>query len=148
MTSNYNKLMKTRDALSLISKIREAANGVIVSKMAKAGINDLVTSHGDILYALFKRPQMTMAEIADKIGKDKSTVTALVNKLVTLEYVQKNRDTEDNRVIYVSLTDKGLTLEPIFEDISKELMEVFYQGVSEEEKQQLIQVLMKIYSNF
>ena len=140
--------MNTKDAISLISKIREKSNRFIVSEMLKHGIDSIVTSHGDIIYALFSRPRLTMAEIADKIGRDKSTVTALVDKLVRLGYVTKERDTEDTRVVYVALTQKGIELKPIFETISSEVLEVFYSNISEKEKEELIRILNKINNNF
>lgn len=140
--------MNTRDAISLISKIREKSNKLIETEMSQNGIEGIVTSHGDIIYALFKNKRMTMAEIANKIGRDKSTVTALIDKLVKLGYVIKERDTEDTRVVYVTLTKKGYELEPIFEAVSAKLLEVFYLGISEEEKEELTKILNKIYSNF
>jgi DNA-binding MarR family transcriptional regulator len=140
--------MKTRDAISLISKIRQKVNGFIVSEISQNGIEGIVVSHGDIIYALFAKEKLTMAEIAEKIGKDKSTVTALVDKLVRLGYVTKERDTEDTRVVYVTLTTKGHELEPVFETISHEMLNVFYSNVSEEEKEELIRILSKIESNF
>ena len=140
--------MNIKDAISLISKIREKSNRFIVSEMLKHGIDSIVTSHGDIIYALFSRPRLTMAEIADKIGRDKSTVTALVDKLVRLGYVTKERDTEDTRVVYVALTQKGIELKPIFETISSEVLEVFYSNISEKEKEELIRILNKINNNF
>lgn len=140
--------MNTRDAISLISKIREKSNKLIETEMSQNGIEGIVTSHGDIIYALFKNKRMTMAEIANKIGRDKSTVTALIDKLVKLGYVIKERDTQDTRVVYVTLTKKGYELEPIFEAVSAKLLEVFYLGISEEEKEELTKILNKIYSNF
>lgn len=140
--------MNTRDAISLISKIREKSNKLIETEMSQNGIEGIVTSHGDIIYALFKNKRMTMAEIANKIGRDKSTVTALIDKLVKIGYVIKERDTEDTRVVYVTLTKKGYELEPIFEAVSAKLLEVFYLGISEEEKEELTKILNKIYSNF
>ena len=140
--------MNTRDVISLISKIRQKVNGFIVSELSGNGMDGIVVSHGDILYALFQKKRMTMAEIAARINKDKSTVTALVDKLVKLGYVIKERDTEDSRVVYVALTPKGQELEPVFEAISTSLLEVFYAGVTEEEKQLLLQLLSKIERNF
>ncbi|HYE81944.1 MAG TPA: MarR family transcriptional regulator [Clostridia bacterium] len=139
--------MDTRDAISLISKIREKSNRFIVSEMLKHGVGGIVTSHGDIIYALFNNPRLTMAEIARRIGKDKSTVTALVGKLVRLGYVAKERDTEDTRIIYVTLTHMGNGLKPMFEEISTKLLDVFYSGISEKEKEELIRILNKIYNN-
>jgi len=141
-------VMNTKDIISLISKIREQVNLLIVSEMSKHGIDGIVTSHGDIIYALFKNSRLTMAEIAENIGKDKSTVTALVNKLVRLGYVIKERDTQDARVVYVSLTDKGMQLKPIFETVSGAVLDVFYSGISENDKEELIRILNKIYNNF
>jgi DNA-binding MarR family transcriptional regulator len=140
--------MKAQDIISLISKIREKSNRFIVSEMSKHGINNIATSHGDIIYSLLMKPRLTMAEIADKIGKDKSTVTALVDKLVRLGYVTKERDSEDTRVVSVSLTQKGTQLRPIFDTISKEVLDLLYFGISENEKEELIRILNKINSNF
>ncbi len=139
--------MKTRDAISLISKIREKVNKLIISEMVQNGVEGIVTSHGDIIYALYTNKKMTMAEIAEKIGKDKSTVTALIDKLVKLEYVAKERNEQDTRVTYVTLTAKGKELEPIFESISAKILNVFYQGISEKEKEELTQILTRIYTN-
>jgi len=139
--------MKTRDAISLISKIREKVNKLIISEMVQNGVEGIVTSHGDIIYALYTNKKMTMAEIAEKIGKDKSTVTALIDKLVKLEYVAKERNEQDTRVTYVTLTAKGKELEPIFESISAKILNVFYQGISEKEKEELTQILNRIYTN-
>lgn len=140
--------MKTNDAISFISKIREKVNRLIEAEMSQNGIEGIVTSHGDIIYALFNRSRMTMAEIANKIGRDKSTVTALVNKLEKLGYVVKERDTLDTRVVYVSLTIKGQELEPIFEAISAKILGTFYHGIIESDKEDFARILKKIYDNF
>ncbi|WMJ89317.1 MarR family winged helix-turn-helix transcriptional regulator [Anaerocolumna sp. MB42-C2] len=140
--------MNSNDIISLISKIREKVNRLIISELAAHGVDGLVTSHGDIIFALIHKSKMTMAEIAAKIGKDKSTVTALVDKLVKLGYVKKERDEEDTRIIYVSLTVKGFDLKPVFDEISQKVLKVFYNDISDKEKEVLFQMLNKIYSNF
>ncbi|WP_254636287.1 MarR family winged helix-turn-helix transcriptional regulator, partial [Lysinibacillus sp. GbtcB16] len=82
-----------------------------------------------------------MAEIAKKIGKDKSTVTALVDKMVRLGYVTKERHTDDSRVVFVSLTQKGLELRPVFESISNDMLNAFYSGITDQEKEELLKIL-------
>lgn len=148
LISNYNMVMNTKNAISLISKIREKVNRLIEAELSKNGLDGIVTSHGDIINALFNKPKMTMAEIADKIGRDKSTVTALIDKLMKFGYVVKERDTKDARVVYVALTAKGQELKPIFEAISAKVLGVFYSGVLENEKEELAKILDKVYSNF
>lgn len=139
--------MKTRDVISLISKIRQKVNNLIETEMAENGMEGIAVSHGDIIYSLFWKQKMTMADIAAKISKDKSTVTALVDKLVRLGYVTKERDSEDTRVVYVTLTDKGRELEAVFEEISDRTLKAFYKNVSEEEKEELLRILIKIDGN-
>jgi DNA-binding MarR family transcriptional regulator len=145
--SNYNRIMTSNDVISLISKIRGKVNRFIVSELTKQGVDGIVTSHGDIIHALFKKSKLTMAEIAERIGRDKSTVTALVDKLVRLGYVAKERDTVDTRVVYVTLTNKGTELKPIFDSISARILDVFYLEILEEEKEELVRILNKIYKN-
>ena len=89
-----------------------------------------------------------MKDLAGSIKKDKSTVTVLVEKLVRLGYVKKERDAADNRITYLSLTQKGEDLKPMFEDISKNLFETVYQNIPKEERVALMQSLGKISHNF
>lgn len=132
----------------MISKVRENANKFITDEMDKWGVKGLAPSHGDILSALLKHERLTMKELADKIGRDKSTVTVLVDKLIKQGYVEKTRDIEDNRVVFVSLTEKGRELKPMFDAISKDLISTVYKGISENEKEELIETLTKIKNNF
>lgn len=140
--------MEARDIISLISKVRDCANKFIESEMESSGVEGLATSHGDILLSLLKSEKLTMKELAEKIDKDKSTVTALVDKLIKQGYALKTRDTEDNRVVFVTLTEKGRALKPMFDEISQKLLSTVYEGISENEKEELIKTLIKIKNNF
>ena len=140
--------MNTKNIISLISKVRESANKFIVSEMDKWGVKGLATSHGDILMALLKVEKLTMKELTEKIGKDKSTVTALVDKLIKQGYVEKTKDVEDNRVVFVSLTEKGRELKPMFDAISQELISMVYKDIPQSEREGLINTLTKIKNNF
>lgn len=140
--------MKKRDIISLISTIREMSNRFIIGEMGEYGLKGLSTSHGDILYALFSREAMTMKEISEKIQRDKSTVTALIDKLSALGYVTREKDAEDSRITLIRLTENGKALKPVFEEISHKLINKVYEGVEEEEKEVLLDILQRIRDNF
>ena len=140
--------MEMKNVISLISKIRESANKFIINEMDNWGIKGLVPSHGDILVALLKSEKLTMKDLAEKIDKDKSTVTVLVDKLIKQGYVEKTRDIEDNRVVFVTLTEKGKDLRPMFDAISQDLLSIVYKDISQNEKDDFIKILKKIKSNF
>jgi DNA-binding MarR family transcriptional regulator len=78
--------------------------------------------HGDILLALFQHGDPTMKELADIVDRKKSTVTTLVEKLLSLGYAVKNQDMNDSRVFRISLTDKGRELKDRLIEISSHLL--------------------------
>jgi DNA-binding MarR family transcriptional regulator len=89
-----------------------------------------------------------MKEITLLIGKDKSTVTALVNKLSKRGYVQKEKGLEDKRVTCVNVTEKGEEIKHKFSEISSEVYNVAYKDFTEEEKETLLRLLKKMNKNF
>ncbi|AGF55151.1 MULTISPECIES: MarR family winged helix-turn-helix transcriptional regulator [Clostridium] len=140
--------MSTRDIISLIAVVREKANRFIVQEMSTKEMEGLAPSHGDILSALFEYSSLTMKDLAKKINKDKSTVTALVNKLLNLGYIERTRDIADSRIVYITLTEKGENLKGDFKEISDKLIERVYKDISKSEQEVLINILTKIYNNF
>ena len=133
--------------ISQIAKIRERINRLIVQELREHEIDGIVTSHGDIFYALFRRDELTMQETADLIGKDKSTVTALVDKLVKAGFIEKRQDETDRRVTFIRLTEEGQRLRPDFHEISVTLLARIYAGFTEQEKETLMSLLSRIQEN-
>lgn len=140
-------MMKQRNTIFLISKIRENANKFILADLAQHGITNLAPSHGDILACLYQKERVTMKEIADAIHRTKPTVTVLVNKLAELGLVRKAQAVEDSRVIYAELTCKGKELQKIFEKISEDLMQQVFRDMTQEEIKKLESSLQKILAN-
>ncbi|MBW1942481.1 MAG: MarR family transcriptional regulator [Deltaproteobacteria bacterium] len=140
--------MKTEGIIALISSIRDKAHRFIIQQLKERGITDIAPAHGGIFVHLFRNTEMTMGEMAQSIDRDKSTVTALVDKLVALGYVKKERDIADNRVTKIRLTQKGRSLEANFTLISNELLEQAYHGFLEEEKRKIIDLLGRMNKNF
>jgi MarR family transcriptional regulator, organic hydroperoxide resistance regulator len=140
--------MSTRDIISLIATIREKANRHIIQEMSIREMEGLAPSHGDILSALFEYSSLTMKELAKEINKDKSTVTALVNKLLNLGYIERTRDLTDSRIVYITLTEKGKNLKSDFKEISDKLIERVYKDISKNDQEVVINILTKIEKNF
>ncbi|MCK8823829.1 MarR family winged helix-turn-helix transcriptional regulator [Fuchsiella alkaliacetigena] len=132
-----------------ISKIRKKAGKFIENELKRHGINDLAHSHGSILSVLYKNNgKLKMKDIAELIGKDKSTVTQLVNKLSKREYIKKQKSEEDRRITYIALTEKGKNIQTTFDSISQKLIKTAYEGFTEEETEDFLRLLKKLYLNF
>jgi DNA-binding MarR family transcriptional regulator len=145
--SNYIHFMETARIISLISRIRDKANRLIVNELRVRDLSGLAPSHGDILFLLFHLEPVSMREIAKKIARDKSTVTALIKKLMDFGYVEKEQDQNDSRVTLIKLTKSGRALRQYFDEISGILLERVYNGFTEKEKEVMIHGLEKINNN-
>jgi DNA-binding MarR family transcriptional regulator len=139
--------MNTGHVISLVSKIREKANKLIVAELKKHGIEGIAPSHGSIFAMLYKNGPSSMTQIADCIHKDKSTVTALIDKLENLGYAKRCEHETCQRTTMIELTEKGRILESAFVEISDTLLKIVYRDFSEDEKEALIKLLEKINSN-
>lgn len=139
--------MNSEFIILMVAKIHDKANKFILRKLKAHGIVGIAPSHGDLIGALCLKDQMSMSELSAFINRDKSTVTALVNKLVRLGYVQKRAALEDNRVNLVSLTGKGQSIKPDILNISKQMREKAYQNLTQKEKHLLMKLLERIHQN-
>ena len=75
--------MKDKYIVYFMSKIKYKMLHFIEMKLKENNLEDLIPSHGNILTALYENHEkLTMKQIAEIIGKDKSTITPLVNKLL------------------------------------------------------------------
>lgn len=89
-----------------------------------------------------------MKEIGLLLGKEKSTITAIVNKLEKLGYVMKLKSEKDRRTTYVCLTEVGKDIEEKFEEISFDVQNTAYNNFSQEEKKEFLRLLKKMNQNF
>ena len=136
------------DIVSLMSRTLGAANRYLVELMAREGLAGIVPSHGDILMQLFACGEQPMQELARAIGRDPSTVTALVKKLAAAGYVRTEKGVEDRRATIVSLTERGRGLRGEFEAVSKELSVVQGLGIDPTDMETARRVLGTVRDNF
>ncbi|MBN1594618.1 MarR family transcriptional regulator [candidate division FCPU426 bacterium] len=132
--------------LSLISKIRHKTDSLITHELSSRYLAGLAPSHSDIFLALFRNKQMTMKELADVIDRDKSTVTTLINKMVSLGFVKRATDPKDKRICRISLTPRGTALKPVFTEIAEVITERMHQCITPLERESLVKLLTKVNS--
>ena len=125
------------------AKLRAKGNAYILASLERAGLKGIVPSHGDVMVQLFTKGTCNMGDLARSVKRSKSTVTVLVDKLEKAGYVRKECDPKDSRGILVSLTEQGLELEPIFEEISEGLNQLVTENLTEEEIKTLERLLKK-----
>lgn len=70
-----------------------------------------------VFLVLWEKDGIPVGEIGDKLYLDNGTLTPLLKKLESAGYLTRSRDKADERVVIVSLTDKGRALKEKAKDI-------------------------------
>lgn len=133
--------------ISLISEINQKAKKLIFQELKKNGVEGISSSHGDILANLYSEGPLSLTMLSKLICREKNTTTVLINKLETHGYITRTACAEDKRKTIIKLTEKGNSLKPVFENISKQLITTTYTDFSEDEKAQLVQLLERVRQN-
>jgi len=132
---------------SRISALRHSMNEFLVHSMRKVGWKEISPSHGGIIYALLTYQVLSMKEIAQKVKRDPSTVTTLVNKLVKLGYAEYEKNPNDLRSKQVRLTEKGRELYDDFYSISLDLTNVLLCNLEDDEIESFMRTIKKMNDN-
>ena len=140
--------MDINSSISLLSHIHTITADFAINNLKKQGFNDFASSHGNILFQLSREEVLSMGQLAKKINRDKSTTTVLVRKLEAEGLVITFADQKDKRSKNISLTQKGRSFNLSTQEISKDLLQTFYKGFTDSEKEAFFTYLKRIESNF
>ena len=133
--------------LALAAAVRESGNIFISKALERRGIMDILPAHGAVLHVLFAAGPLRMQDIALRIGKRRNTVTGLINTLSARGYCSRETDKNDGRAQLVSLTAKGERLRQVYEDISRELRQKMWRGISTEAREACAETLENLLRN-
>ena len=136
------------DSVNQLARTLALANRFLTVQLEQHGLGGIAPSHGDILVQLFACERLPMCELAQRIGRDPSTVTALVKKLVSGGYVATVKHDIDKRVTFVELTEKGREMQATFEDISRTLAATQCDGLTDADLATLNSTLHTMQKNF
>lgn len=117
-------------------------------QLRKRGITELGFSHIRIIIILHIFKVLSMKEVTEKISKDKSTVTILVNKLEKKGYIRKKVCDEDRRVTYLELEDKAKEILNIIFEVSDIFQNRVEKILDEEERKMFIKIMSKLIDNW
>lgn len=84
-----------------------------------------------VLMVLWKEKQQTVGQLGEKVFLDSGTLTPLLKRMEQKGIVVRTRGPEDERVVKLSLTEKGIGLREQAKGIPQELMKAMH--VTEEE---------------
>lgn len=116
---------------------------MIVDEFKDISINDM-----HIIEAIGTGEPKNMSTVAKAIDVTVGTLTIGINGLVKKGYVIRERGTADRRVVYISLTDKGLRAYRHHEQFHKNMALSIMDRLDEDEAVVLVRSLNKMTDYF
>jgi DNA-binding MarR family transcriptional regulator len=136
--------MKRQGGL-LIAKVHQTAGRVFARMLRERGI-PTNPALGRILFVLWEHGPLPIHELARRVSLGKSTLTSALDRLESQGHVARVRSPEDRRMIRVELTPNR-TLHDLYEEVSREMTEIFYAGIAPDRVAGFEQTLEKILEN-
>lgn len=130
----------------LISKIHHLS-GRIFARMLKEYDIEINPAQGRIMFVLWQEDRIPIRELAQKTALEKSTLTAMLDRLEKMGYVRRIHSATDRRQILVERTELDKSWQDIYVKVSQEMSELFYQGFSEGEIYELDRYLRRLLVN-
>ena len=107
---------------------------------------DLTYTQYITMMLLWEHKEMNVKELGNHLFLDSGTLTPVLKKLEQKGYLTRNRAKEDERVLNVYITDKGMDLRDKALDIPQKIGSCVC--LSQEEAFQLYQTLHKLLDKF
>ena len=130
----------------LIAKIHQLS-GRIFSKLLKKHQIEINPAQGRIMFVLWRDDNIPIQELAKKTSLSKTTLTSMLDRLEIMGYIARVPSNEDRRKICIKLTEKDKSLHEKYRQVSLEMTELFYQGLSNDEIDLFEKQLEKTYKN-
>lgn len=112
--------------------------------MINSEIRDLTIRQLHCLETIAILSNPTPSELAAKLLITKPSVTAIIDKLVEKDYVEKVKSDEDRRIAHIHLTKKGVKASEWHEEIHRDFASLLVRDLSGEELYQLERILNKV----
>jgi DNA-binding MarR family transcriptional regulator len=130
----------------LLSKAHQLMGRVFNRLLREHGI-ELNSAQGRILFVLWERDGIPITELAQATMLSKSTLTSMLDRLEEAGHLRREPSPEDRRVTLIALTEKNRLLRDRYNQVSKEMTELFYEGFTPEEVASFEDYLRRILEN-
>lgn len=105
---------------------------------------DITNNDMHVIEAIGVGEPKNMSTIAKLLFVTVGTLTIAMNSLVKKGYVIRERGKEDRRVVYISLSEKGLRAYRHHEEFHRQMIEAVLENLTEDETESLVKALAKL----
>ncbi|AMW32237.1 DNA-binding transcriptional regulator, MarR family [Fervidobacterium changbaicum] len=139
------ELMEHARILALLNSIQRSVFKFVHEKTLKEF--NIHPGQIPILFILRKEEGLSQKEIAKRIGVEQGTIAVMLRRMEKNGLVRRVPDEQDRRITRVYLTEKSEDVLKSLAKIVKEAEELLVGGLSDEEKQEVENILKKLQNN-
>ena len=141
--------MGTYDTLNdvLVNLFRDI-NSIEEKAITSQEYKDLTNNDMHVINAIGVGTTKNMSSIAKELSVTVGTLTISMNSLVKKGYVDRQRSSEDRRVVYISLSEKGVKAYYHHKKFHEQMIGSVVKELTEEELEALVKALTKLNSWF
>ena len=140
-------MKKLREGGFLMAKIHQTSGRIFSRILKKYGIDEINPAQGRILFVLWSKDEIPISELARRTMLSKSTLTSMLDRLEKTGYLTRIRSKEDRRTILIKRTEKDKKLEKTYVQVSDEMTNLFYKGLTSAEIDNFENYLKRILAN-
>lgn len=115
--------------------------------LRRHGMEHLSPAQGRILMALWEQDDIPVRKLATLTSLDKSTLSLSLSRMEQFGIIKRTGDTQDRRVVRVTLTEEGCTLRQSCLKAMQELEVILYKDISQADRDAFLRVLGQIFEN-
>ena len=110
MPTHYQGTSEEVLALNTFIKLTRAADSLLARLAQRGALCDLTPSQFGVLESLYHLGPMCQGEVSAKILRSTGNMTLVLDNLEKRGLVRRERDTDDRRMVNISLTEAGREL--------------------------------------
>ncbi|WAC72664.1 MarR family transcriptional regulator [Roseateles sp. SL47] len=134
------------DVLELIHTVMHQYRA-LQYRVLKDGPHDITHMDGKVLGFFHRHPGATQSDLAQQSGRDKAQLARLIKGLREQGLLTAEADELDRRQVRLHLSEAGLAVHRELRQASSHLSVQAVEGLSKEEQQQLMALLLKVKAN-
>ena len=138
--------METRTGF-LISQVKQVQGRIFQRLLTESGVEEFNGPQGRILYVLWQEDGIPIARLVQQTGLAKSTLTAMLTRMEDAGLITRENSQTDKRQVMIRLTDTARGLREKYEQVSEEMNQLFYRGMTQEDAYLLDGLLERVLAN-
>jgi DNA-binding MarR family transcriptional regulator len=111
---------------------------------SECGLSDMTVRQIAYLKAIDEHGEVTFSRLAEITKNSKPTITEMVNRFVKMECVYRQKSSDDKRILYIRLTEKGQKIAKAEHDSLRRVIGRMADLLDDHEMDLLIGILRKV----